>query len=258
MFCVSWGSFVAATKLSVTEFADEFADYGFIVVTPDYRVGYNNNNGVATCFEGDDSSGLQGAIYRAEQDANACIRFVANHAGNYNIDSSNIFLAGASAGGTLALNVAYVNDSLAAIYYPNLVATWGTLQNSGNNEPFTYKLKALCPMWGALPYWENIINSATAIPTILYMGGLDNNVPNGVGYYLNCPYNFRVRAGSGIYDIMNNLQVPCVFHYQPYAGHAAYDNDFCSENTACFFNAIMKPYTLQRLLPAVRSKLPLT
>ncbi len=76
-------------------------------------------------------------------------------------------MGGASAGGTLTLNAAYVTDSLAAVHYPNLVATWGGLQNSGNSEPYNYTLKGLCPMWGGMPAWDGVINAKSAIPAIL-------------------------------------------------------------------------------------------
>ncbi len=244
-FSLHGGSFVTATKQSVTDFSDRLADYGFIVVAPDYRVGYENGGSGDSCYQGDDSTGLQGAIYRAEQDVNACMRYIANHGDLYNIDTSQFFVGGASAGGTLALNVAYVTDSLAAIHYPSIVATWGKLQTSGNNEPFNYKIKGLCPMWGGMPYWDSLINSRSAIPSILFKGGRDKNLPNGVGYYLGCKYSIVVRAGTGIYDVMTALNVPCVFHYQPNAGHAAYDNPFCAKNAACFFKAIINktPYS---------------
>ena len=241
-FSLHGGSFLAATKQSVSEFSDEFADYGFAVVAPDYRIGYDDTS---TCTGGDDSTALQEAVYRAMQDANACIRYVANHADSFNIDTSWIFVGGASSGATLALNAAYVTDSLAAVHYPNTVAVWGKLQNSGNNEPYNYTIKGLCPMWGGMPYWDSLINQKSAIPTILFKGGKDINVPNGVGYYLFCPYASVVRAGSGIYSVMTPLNVPCVFHYQPNAGHAAYDNLFCTQMTACFFKSLINhtPYT---------------
>lgn len=239
------GSFVTATKQSVTEFSDEFADKGFIVIAPDYRVGYPGSGQGSICTGGDDSTGLQGAIYRAMQDANACVRFIANHANEFNIDTSAIFLGGASAGGTLSLNMAYVTDSAAAIHFPDLVAEWGGLQNSGNNEPYRYRLKGLAPMWGVMPYWDGLINSHSAIPTILFKGGKDVNIPNGIGYYLKCSSNSMVRAGSGVYDVMVALRVPAVFHFQPNTGHAAYDNDFCVDQIACFFDGLIKkqPYS---------------
>src|SRR5207237_1481145 len=164
-FSFHGGSFTTATKTSVTDISDAFADYGFIVVAPDYRVGYYHG---APCTDGGDSTRLQEAIYRAVQDVNACIRFIANHANEFNVDTSGIFIGGSSAGGTLALNDAYITDSVAAVLYPNTVANWGTLQNSGNNEPYNYKVKGIAAMWGALPYNDSIINSKSAIPTILF------------------------------------------------------------------------------------------
>src|SRR3954447_23998188 len=110
------GSFTGATKTSVTDYSDMFADYGFIVVAPDYRVGYNHSS--TPCTDGSDSVRLQEAIYRAMQDVNACIRYIANHANQYNIDTSWMFIGGASSGGTLALNDGYINDSIASVHYP--------------------------------------------------------------------------------------------------------------------------------------------
>ena len=244
-FSLHGGSFTTATKRSVTEFSDEFADYGFIVIAPDYRVGYLNSDAAVDCDPGDDSTGLEGAIYRAEQDVNACIRYVANHADSFNIDTSQIFVGGASAGGTLTLNVGYVTDSLAAIHIPDIVAQWGGLQTADNNEPYHYKIKGLCPMWGGLPTWPGLISAKSAIPSILFKGAHDTNLPNGSGYYMGCTYGPYVVAGQGIYDQLTALQAPCVFHLQPNGVHAAYDNLFCTKNTACFFKAIINktPYS---------------
>jgi hypothetical protein len=193
----------------------------------------------------DDSTALQEAIYRAMQDVNACIRYVTNHADDFNVDTSWVFIGGTSAGGTLALNDAYVNDSLAAIYYPKSVAKWGQLQNSGNNEPYHYKVKGINAMWGGMPYWDSLINSQSAIPAILFKGGKDANLPNGVGYYKKCSSRSKIRAGLGIYNVMLALDMPCVFHFHPIAPHTAYDDVFCLDNAACFFNALIggTPYS---------------
>ncbi len=243
-FSIHAGSFVAGSKQGVTEFSDEIADYGYIVISPDYRLGYDNNGGVAVCTGGDDSTGVQQAIYRAQQDINACVRYVTNHASELNVDTSKIFLGGASAGGILALYAGYVNDSLAAIHYP-WAASYGSLQASGNKEPFNFTIKGICAMWGALPSWDSLINKKSAIPTILFKGGFDKNVPDSVGHYLNCESNTELRSGMGVYGVMQALGKPCVYHFQPNAPHTAYDNEFCQENTACFFNAIIgkAPYS---------------
>jgi hypothetical protein len=237
------GSFTSATKTSVTDYSDMFADYGFIVVAPDYRIGYSHSS--TPCTDGGDSVRLQEAIYRAMQDVNACIRYIANHANQYNIDTSWMFIGGASSGGTLALHDGYINDSIASVYYPNTVANWGKLQNSGNNEPYRYTIKGICAQWGGMPYYNNLINAKSAIPTILYKGGRDTNLPNGVGYYTGCNLTIRIRAGAGIYNAMTALKVPCVYHLQPNAGHSAYDDAFSIDNASCFFKALMsgKPYS---------------
>lgn len=237
-FSLHGGSFTTATKQSVSEFSDGFADYGYVIIAPDYRTGYNQGTGDCGTVPKDDSTNLQGAIYRAMQDVNACMRYIANHADEYNIDTSKIFVGGASAGGTLALNMSYVTDSLAAIHYPGIVAQWGKLQNVGNTEPYNYKIKGICAMWGGMPYWDSLVNKKSGIPTIFFKGQRDTNLPNGTGYYLGCTNSIKVRAGRGIYDQMTAQNIPAVFHFQLNAGHSAYDNDFCRENTACFFNGL--------------------
>lgn len=238
------GSFTGGNKSNITDICDYMAEHGFIAVAPTYRVGYEV--GYPGCYGPvDDSTKLQEAIYRAMQDVNACIRYVANHAGELNVDTSWIFIGGTSAGGTLSLNDAYITDSLAAVHYPQTVATWGGLQNSGNNEPFNYTIKGINAMWGGMPYWDSLINSRSAIPTILYKGGKDANLPDGVGYYKKCSNRSKVRAGLGIYNEMVRLGKPCVYHFHPIAPHTAYDDDFCLDNAICFFKALMNgtPYS---------------
>lgn len=239
-FLLHGGSFTKGSSKAVTPMADQMAGAGFVVIAPNYRKGYKNS--FITCV---DSTGLEGAIYRAMQDVNACMRYVANHATDYHVDTSWMFVGGASAGGTLSLNLSYVTDSLAAIHYPSLVQEWGKLQTSGNSEPYNYTLKGICAMWGGMPAWDNLINSQSAIPTILYKGGRDNNLPDGVGHYHNCPQNSVVRAGQGIYNEMVAAGRPCVYHNQVNATHIAYDNDFCTATATCFFKALMtgRPYS---------------
>jgi hypothetical protein len=95
-----------------------------------------------------------------------------------------------------------------------------------------------------MPFWDNLINSKSAVPTIMFKGAKDSNLPEGVGYYMNCPNKSKVRAGSGIYNVMAALKKPCVYHSEPNAGHTAYDDAFCIANAFCFFKAVMnkQPY----------------
>ena len=74
----------------------------------------------------------------------------------------------------------------------------------------------------------------------LFKGGMDAKTPDGVGYYLGCPNNSKVRAGLGIYNVMTALNVPCIYHFQPNGEHAAYDDAFCIKNTSCFFVCLVR------------------
>lgn len=234
------GSFTGGSKIGQTPGADAMADEGFVVVAPDYRTGYPANPD--SCA--DDTTGLNGATYRAAQDVNSCIRYLYANADKFNIDTNWIFLMGNSAGADLSLHEHFITDAVAKQKYPLIYLQEGGMQSTGNAYPFSYKIKGICAMWGGLPNW-NLITPTSAVPMILFKGGLDPGLPEGVGYYKKCTNYTELVAGIGIYKIMTAIGAPCVYHYQPLGVHAAYDEEFCTKMTACYFKAIMegRPYS---------------
>ncbi len=234
------GSFTGGSKEGQVSGADALNDMGFVVVSPDYRTGYNNNTD--SCQ--DDTLGLNMATYRATQDGNACMRYLYQFADSLHIDTANFFLMGNSAGADLALHMEFVTDLVAKVKIPYAYRDLGGVQSTGNPYPFKYKVKALCAMWGALPNW-NLVNQFTAIPMILFKGGQDPGLPPdtapnfGVGNYKKCPNYSELFGGIGIYKAMQTLNVPCVYHYQPKGFHAAYDEEFCTQATNSFFKSLM-------------------
>ncbi len=237
------GSFTGGNKSAQASGADVIADMGFVVVAPNYRTGYDDSEDDTTSC-GQDTLGLNEATYRATQDANACMRFLYAKADSFHIDTSQMFLMGNSAGADLALHMHYITDAVAKAYYPTIYAKLGGLQSTGNSYPFTYKVKAICAMWGALPNL-NLITPLSAVPMIIFKGGLDPGLPNGVGNFKDCPNYSELVAGIGIYRIMTAIQVPCVFHFQPQGFHAAYDEEFCNQAITAFFKAVInnQPYS---------------
>lgn len=239
------GSFTGGKKIGQVSNSVSLADEGFIVVALDYRTGYYNTD-TAACT--DDTLGLNEAIYRATQDGNACMRFLYNYADSFNIDTSNMFLMGNSAGADLSLHMQYVTDDVAKSQYPYAYALEGGIQSTGNPFPYKYHVKGLCAMWGALPNW-NLITPQTAVPTILYKGGLDPGLPpdsipyRGVGFYKRCPNYAYLISGIGIFKTMVDINVPCIYHFQPLGYHACYDEEFTSKSTACFFKEIIQNTT---------------
>lgn len=232
------GGFMAGNRFNVMTICDRFADEGFIAVAIDYRTGYDKGKG-HNCLS--DSVTFNNATYRAAQDANSAIRFLVANAAQYNIDTSWIFVAGSSAGASLSLYQAYVNDSIARIYYPIPYNSLGGVQSTGNTLTNTFTIKGICSMWGALGHAPEIISTKyRAIPTILFKGEEDGGIPDSAGHYddcLNMPY---VYAGIAIYDELRAVNKPAVFHYLPLAGHPAFDNGFCVQNASCFFHSLMQ------------------
>jgi hypothetical protein len=237
------GAFVGGDKTNVSSLCDILADYGFICVAYNYRTGFIQNNPLA-CKS--DTTTFWNAIYRAMQDATACLRFINNQGALYNIDTSKIFTCGTSAGATTCLNAAYCTDSMARIYFPRERALLGSMDSSGNTFPNNYNIRGIGAMWGSIVSDQMIDANYRAYPTMLFKGDEDEGLPDSVGYLFGCAkYAPKVFAGVGIYARMVAENTPSVFYSLPGASHPAYDDEFCMSNIACFFNNILNntPYS---------------
>ena len=62
------------------------------------------------CLNMQDTAEWFRGYYRGMQDAKGAIRFLVNHAAEYQIDPSNVYLVGESAGGFIALATAFLDD----------------------------------------------------------------------------------------------------------------------------------------------------
>lgn len=231
------GGFTGGNRFNVSAICDRFADSGFITVGFDYRVGYKKGD-TRNCEA--DTLTQNNAIYRAMQDANACMRFLVAHANEYNIDTSKVFLGGSSAGAVLALYTAYVNDSVAKRYWPESYRSLGSTQTSGNNLTNTYNLKGVVSLWGALKDDDMIDTNYRAYPTILFRGDEDEGIPDSFGHYATCVNYPTVFGATGIYTRLRALNVPAVYHLLSLGNHSAYDDQFCVKESVCFLRAIMQ------------------
>ncbi len=78
-----------------------FAKRGYVTATIDYRLGVNKSKTNTDYAE---------AMYRAQQDGKAAIRFFRRYADKYGIDTSQVFITGSSAGSKTCLAIAYMNE----------------------------------------------------------------------------------------------------------------------------------------------------
>lgn len=108
------GSFLAGSKddLSIQFMCKEFAKRGYVTASIDYRLGFiaddlawNCNYPNYECIFATDNAEWSRAYYRAVQDAKGALRYLINRNEQYRIDTSNVFVAGESAGAFIALGV---------------------------------------------------------------------------------------------------------------------------------------------------------
>lgn len=84
---------------SNVEICNQFAKRGYLVVAPNYRLGWDPLN-----FDADARRGtLVNALYRALHDTKTCVRFMKGEAANYGIDTSKVIVYGEGSGGYVSL-----------------------------------------------------------------------------------------------------------------------------------------------------------
>lgn len=166
------------------DFCNHFASMGYITASINYRLGFHVSK-----------NEIERAGYVALQDAHAAIRYLVAHADEYGIDPRRIFVAGSSAGGITALNLAFMNDDVRPAssrgkkaFLVNK-ADLGGIESSGNDIKAAFKIRAIANMWGAVSDLDILENSRTSI--VSFHGECDDIVPYAEGYPLTC-------AGDGI------------------------------------------------------------
>lgn len=159
---VHGGGFVNNTKTSdlSTLICTTLAKKGYVTATFDYRLGIENPKSTTQYFE---------AMYRAQQDVKAAIRYFKKYAEDYGIDKTQIYLVGGSAGAMTALSAVYMNDN----EVPSNINTskWGSLNGTSGNDGFSSNVAGVVNLWGALPNFKWIQQGDTPL---LNIGGTDD------------------------------------------------------------------------------------
>ena len=175
------GSFVGGSKTGtdVVPLCKDWARLGYVTASIEYRLGMTNFP-----FPGPDSADAAAAVMRATHDGRAAVRYFRKNArigGNtYNIDTNNIYFAGVSAGGFIALHVAYLDQTSELLPYIDTVSQpglGGGIQGNSGNPGYSSDVKAIINLCGALAD-TNMINTGD-IPLLSFHGSLDGTVPYG-------------------------------------------------------------------------------
>lgn len=211
------GGFNGGSKEKMTSHCEQFAKKGFVAATIEYRVGYSGNN--------------VPAIYRAQQDAKSAMRYIVENSTSLKIDTSWMFIGGASAGSVTSLNTVYVTESEWETNSPGIVTSLGPLNTSGNSYTHDFTIKGIFNNWGAT--LGSSIQVSELVPMISYHGMLDHKTQfdsTSHGLY-----------GSGvIHDILLDNSICSELNLDSLGGHGIYGPrvDFRVSRSSCFFKSV--------------------
>lgn len=174
------GNFLGGSKTGtdVVPFAQDLCRMGYVTSSINYRVGMTNFP-----FPGPDSTDAAESVMRAVHDAKAAVRFFRKSFENgnpYGIDTAQIYFAGVSAGGFMALHIAYL-DELSE--YPSYIDTVGQQGLSGGmegisgNPGYSSNVAGVINMCGAVG--DTAWIKPGDEPVMLFHGTNDNTVPYG-------------------------------------------------------------------------------
>jgi lysophospholipase L1-like esterase/dienelactone hydrolase len=141
-----------------------FAKRGYVTATIDYRLGIEKGGTIKDYHE---------ALYRAQQDGKAAIRFFRRYAEKYGIDTAQIFITGSSAGSKTALAIAYMDENEIPTDIDQ--TKLGSLEGESGNEGYSSKVKGVMNNWGALINYKWI--NKGDVPLFNVAGTMDKTVP---------------------------------------------------------------------------------
>jgi acetyl esterase/lipase len=187
---VHGGGFSAGSRNAGTNFGKYLASNGFACASITY-----------TLYMKDKDFGCNGilsekvkAIRYGASDLWAATQYLIQHAEELNIDTTKIFIAGASAGAETVLHAAYWNRPQMSLFNTSLSPT--------------FKYAGIISGAGAIMDL-NLITKQNAVPTLLFHGDADRLVPYATAAHHFCPGNasgwLMLFGSKSIYDHMQEI-----------------------------------------------------
>jgi lysophospholipase L1-like esterase/predicted esterase len=202
------------TGMFSSRLCNYFAKKGYVTASIDYRLSPKDMESVKAYHE---------AMYKAQQDGRAAIRFFKRYATKFGIDSAQIFLAGSSAGSKTALAIAYMDQN----EIPKDIDQnkWGSLEGNSGNEGYNSKVKGVINNWGAMIDYKWIQKGD--VPLFNVAGTMDKTVP----YDSSFDYHSFKYGPYILYQRCLSLGIPTGWRPFNGAGHTL-DNDKAKQDSA--------------------------
>ena len=166
------GAWASKMKNGIAVLNSEMAMRGYVAVSGDYRVGFPQSNGALLCL-GNPKKNMPEAAFRAFQDTRALIRYLRANADKLGIDPNKIYVAGGSAGGANAVNVAYLNDNDIPVEIKSKI---GGLDAVGDYKNVSSKPNGVISLSGPLIAPPTVMEKQN-IPVYLLQGQCDELIP---------------------------------------------------------------------------------
>jgi para-nitrobenzyl esterase len=231
------GSFIGGSRTGsdVVPMCKDLARLGYVAASIEYRIGMSNFP-----FPGPGPSDATEAVLRAVQDAKAATRYfrkdVAENGNTYKIDTANIFMAGVSAGGFMALQLAYLDQESEIPSFVNMNNTGlgGGLEGLSGNLGYSSKVKAIINVAGAIgdTSWIKPGN----IPVYSLHGTNDGTVPfsTSVISLLGIFPIMTVDGSNSVHIRANNVGITNCFEIEEGADHVPHVNN------ATYYDTLIK------------------
>lgn len=192
----------------VITLADDLARMGYVTACVNYRLGLAANGNL--------EASMTESVMRGVQDVKAAVRWFkasAEGTNEYRIDPNQIYVAGVSAGGYIALHLAYLDEEAEIPTYVNFdnPGLSGGLEGESGTPGFSSDVRGIINLCGAIgdTAWIHPGDE----PALLFHGDDDATVPfdSDMQYLLGSIPVIEVDGSNSINERLEELEIPHCF-----------------------------------------------
>lgn len=215
VFCFG-GAFIQGSRVSpeLVYMATELAKKGYVCASIDYRLdnALNLLNSLSSTK----------AVIRAVQDAKAAIRFLKSKSDSLQIDTTQIFIGGTSAGGVTAMTLGYSQYEDFEPIVKSTIDQMDGYEGNTNTLPYSSKVKGLFNFSGGIG--DTLHIGTKDLPVYLNHSNGDLTVPFRSGYPLSGLSPNLIHGSFNIKQRMDNQKGYAILDSFNSTAHPAFTN----------------------------------